>query len=328
MLAADFLAPHDFAKQHRRFPLAPPTSLHFVDAEGLFHLRPFVYGLTERTDAAGDIVFGDYVEETSERFDLRFFVVGETPRRIGPFELRHRLVGVEEGGALFLLGTDRFGRDQLSRLLYGGRISLFAGLLAGLLAVGLGLLLGAAAGYHGAFLDELLMRGGELVLALPWFYLLIAVRAVLPLTIDPTATMLLIVSVIGLVGWVTPARLVRGVVMSAKERDYVRVARGFGASELDLLRHHILPRTAGVALTQLAILVPRFIVAEATLSFLGLGVAEPVPSWGGMLAVLQQVHILASSWWMSVPAVALIGVVLSYHQLASALERQLSASAP
>ncbi len=304
--AADWIAPYGFSEQNRELPLAPPTRLHFVDAEGTWHLRPFSYRLREREDR-----LGEYVEDESEIFPLRFL-------------LRHRLFGVDEGAHLALLGTDRFGRDQLSRLLYGGRISLGAGLLAGFIAAFLGLAIGAVAGYYGGLADTVAMRLGDLFMAFPWLFLLIAVRAFLPLDLTPIETFGVIVTVIGALGWVRPARLVRGVVLSARERDYVRAARGFGGSDLYLLWRHVLPQTRTVLLTHLALAVPRFVLAEVTLSFLGLGIAEPMPSWGNMLAVLQQYHILVSAWWMSIPAAALVGVVLSYHHLASRLQKHLA----
>ncbi len=306
--AADWIAPYDFHEQNRELPLAPPSRLRFVDAEGTWHPRPFVYRLRERPDR-----LGEYVEDEGEIYPLRFFV-------------RHRLFGVDEGAHVALLGTDRFGRDQLSRLLHGGRVSLGAGLLAGLIAVGLGLAVGTAAGYYGGVVDTLAMRLGELFMAFPWLFLLIAVRAFLPLDLTPTETFAVIVAVIGVLGWVRPARLVRGVVLSARERDYVHAARGFGGSDLYLLWRHVLPQTRNVLLTHLALAVPRFVLAEVTLSFLGLGTPEPVPSWGNMLAVLQQYHILVSSWWMSIPAAALVGVILSYHHLASRLQKHMAAT--
>ena len=198
-----------------------------------------------------------------------------------------------------------------------------AGLLAAGLSLGLGLLLGAVAGFYGGWLDEILMRGAELFLALPWLYLLFAVRAFLPLHITPAQAFLLLITVIGLIGWARPARLIRGVVLSAKERDYVLAARGFGASDFYLLRRHILPQTFGVVLTQAALLIPQYILAEVTLSFLGLGVGEPVPSWGNMLGALQQYHVLASYWWMFIPGLVLIPVFLGYYTLANALHKRV-----
>lgn len=319
--AADWIAPYDYYEQHRELPLAPPTRLRFVDAEGGFHLRPFVYRLVERSGEPGE-----YVEDRSAIFPLRFLVAAP-PRRLGPLEVQRRLFGVDEPARILLLGSDRFGRDLFSRLLYGGRISLAAGLAAAAVAVGLGVVVGSAAGFWGGGLDALLMRLGELFMAFPALYLLVAVRAALPLDLEAVETFAVTVAVIALLAWVRPARLVRGVVLSARERDFVRAARGFGASDLYLLRRHVLPQTAAVVLTHLAVAVPRLVLAEVTLSFLGLGIAEPVPSWGLMLAELRRYEALVSYWWLSLPAVALIAVVIGYHHLASVLERRFAAAA-
>jgi peptide/nickel transport system permease protein len=232
---------------------------------------------------------------------------------------RIRLFGVDSPARIYILGTDQYGRDQFSRLLYGGRISLGAGLLAAALSLGVGWLAGASAGYCGGRTDDLIMRLAEFFVALPWLYLLFAVRAFLPLDVEPGRALLLLAGIIGLAGWARPARLVRGVVLSARERGYVLAARGFGASHLYILRRHVLPRTAGVALTQAALLVPQYVLAEVTLSFLGLGVGEPAPSWGNMLAALAQYHVLASYWWMLLPAVAIVPVFLGYLSLATAV---------
>lgn len=311
-LCAGFLAPYDPTQQNRSFPYAPPTPLRFVDAEGRFHPRPFVYRLVEREGAPGV-----YEEDRSRTYPVRFFARDAPPA--GVLAGRVRLFGVEEPARIFLLGTDGFGRDQLSRLLHGARISLFAGILATALSLGVGWLLGTLAGFYGRWLDAVLMRGAELFLALPWLYLLFAVRAVLPLQVSPGQAFLLLVLVIGLVDWARPARLVRGVVLSARERNYVLAARGFGASDFYLVRRHIAPRTFGLLLTQAALLVPQYVLAEVTLSFLGLGVSEPVPSWGNMLAALQRYHVLASYWWMWVPGLALVPVFLAYFALSEVL---------
>ncbi len=318
VLSAGFLAPYDYASQNRTLPFAPPTRIHFVDTHGEWHFRPFVYGLV---DQPGN--FGSYSEDLDQVFPVRFFVHGDEYKLIGNVTSHLHLLGVSEPGRIFLIGADGYGRDQFSRLLFGGRISLFSGLLAASLCLVVGSGFGVVAGFYGKWIDEMIMRLAELFLALPWLYLLFAVRAFLPLHITPTAAFLLLVMVIGLVGWARPARLVRGIVLSAKERNYVLAGRNFGASDLYLLRRHILPQTAGVLLTQAALLIPQYILAEVTLSFLGLGVGEPEPSWGNMLASLQQYHVLVSYWWMFIPGVALIPVFLSYFLLANALQKQL-----
>ncbi len=308
------LSPYDPKTQHRDTPWAPPTRIHFFDEGGRFHLRPFVHPLAADPDAPGG-----YVEQRDRAVPIRFFVRGEPYRLFGLLTAERRLFGVEPPARIFLLGTDGFGRDQLTRLLHGGRVSLLAGLLATAVALVLGMLLGSLSGFYGGRVDAALMRMTELVMVLPWLYLLLAVRAFLPLELAPLRAFLLVVGVIGLIGWAPPARLFRGVVLSAREREYVRAARGFGAGDGYLLVRHILPQIRGLALTQAAILIPRYILAEVTLSFLGLGIGEPVPSWGNLLGELQQYSVLASYWWMGSPAVSLIAVFLLYQAVASRL---------
>lgn len=311
---APFLAPYDPVRQHREFPFAPPSRIHLFDTEGRLHW-PFVYQW-EPTPGR----FDSYEEDTTRRFRIQLFVRGASYELAGAISPERHLLGVDDPGRIFLAGTDAYGRDGFSRLVCGAQISLLAGSLAAVLALALGLLVGSVAGFYGGWIDDVLMRGAELFLALPWLYLLLGVRGFLPLHLGPQETFLLVVAVIGSIGWARPARLVRGIVLSARERKYVVAGRGFGASNVYVFRRHVLPQTTGVILTQAALLIPQYIVAEVALSFFGLGIGEPVPSWGNMLASLRQYHVLTSYWWMSLPAVALVGVAATYHVLASAAQ--------
>jgi len=311
---AGFFTPYDPGEQDRDNTYQPPTRLHLVDAQSHFHFRPFFYPILNQENS-----FEPQKEETTKIIPLRFFTSGARYRLLGLIPCRLHLFGAESG-RIYLLGSDAYGRDQFSRILYGGQISLLAGLLGAFITLLLGASIGTTAGYYGGWRDSVLMRLAELFVALPWLYLLFALRAFLPLTVSPLEAFLLVVVVVATVGWARPARLIRGVVLSAKERDFVRAARGFGASNAYLLRRHILPETSSVLLTQAAILIPQFVLAEMTLSFLGLGVPEPLASWGNLLANLQQYSVLVSYWWMYLPALAIVPFFLGYLGLASALQ--------
>jgi peptide/nickel transport system permease protein len=322
VLFAGFFAPYGYAEQDRELPFAPPTALHFVDAAGKWHARPFVYGLTDDPDNPDG-----YLTDTSEIYPLRFLVQGGPYKVAGLLTTRRHLFGVAQPGRIFLMGTDSLGRDQFARFLFGGQLSLFAGVLAAALSLSLGIVIGGIAGFYGGWVDEVLMRGGELFLALPWLYLLLAVRAALPLHVSQGQVFLLLIGVVGLIGWARPARLIRGVVLSAKERNFVAAARGFGASSLYLLRRHVLPEAYGVILTQITLLIPEYILAEVTLTFLGLGVGEPMASWGTLLASLQEYYVLSTYWWMFLPALLLIPLFLAYYAAADAVQERLKAIA-
>jgi peptide/nickel transport system permease protein len=316
VVSAGFFAPYDPVEQDRKNPYLPPMRLHLMDVHGHPHVRPFVYALKLREGS-----FDQFEEDAREPHPVKFFERGARYRFLGFLPCRVHFFGADNT-RIYLLGTDAYGRDQFSRFLFGGQVSLLAGLLGAGLTLFIGLGIGAAAGYYGGWRDSLLMRLAELFLALPWLYLLFALRAFLPLAVSPLEAFFLVIAVIGMVGWARPARLVRGLVLSAKERDYVRAAQGFGASPGYLLRRHILPETYSVLLTQAAILIPQYILAEMALSFLGLGVPEPVPTWGNLLSSLQHYSVLVSYWWMYLPALLMVPFFLGYLGLASSLQER------
>jgi peptide/nickel transport system permease protein len=314
ILCAGFFAPYAPDEQNRAFPFAPPTPLHWRDEAGRIHLRPFVYGISANSENE------NYSEDWNAAYPVRFFV-SVKEERASQFGLH--LFSVQKPGHLFLLGTDEFGRDLFSRILYGGRISIAAGLLAMLIALVLGTLLGSIAGMAGGVVDSAIMRLAELGLALSWFYLLLAIRAFLPLRTPPLETFFLVAAVLGFTGWARPARLVRGVLLSAKERGFVMTARGFGAGPIYLFRRHLLPQVLPVIWTQAVILILQFIMAEVALSFLGLGAVEPLASWGNLLAELQSYRVITSYWWMFTPVVVLVLVSFSYFLLLNSLEKKV-----
>jgi peptide/nickel transport system permease protein len=227
--------------------------------------------------------------------------IDDTSRRFPVLIANGHLFSVDAPARLALFGTD--GCAMSSRVLHGNGWSPRS--CSDHLRAARRSDLGTLAGFFGGVVDRVLMRAADVFMALPWIYLLFAVRAALPLRIDTRATFLMLVAVLGVVGWARPVRMIRGIVLSARERTYVRAADGFGASAPYLLWRHILPHTYGLVLTQASVLIPQYLLAEVALSFLGLGIGEPTASWGGMLGTLQQYHVLTSYWWMLAPAVAL-----------------------
>lgn len=269
----DFLSPYSPARQHRDFPYAAP---------------------------------GRYAAA-----EVRWFVRGDPYRWLGVVPASIRLFGAREPGRVFLLGTDEFGRDWYSRLCHGASISLLLAPSAALLSLALAAVLGACAGYRGGFVDAVVMRASEVFVVLPWFYVAVALRAALPLNVSGPTTIVIVFALLAALGCAAPARLFRGVVLSLTHREFVLAARAAGADGTRILRAHVLPHLWPALWTQFLLSVPAYIVTEVTLSFLGLGVAEPTPTWGGMLAPLQQYVVLTSYPWMFAPGVTIVAVCVA-----------------
>ncbi len=318
VLFAGFLVPYDVGSQNRELPFAPPSRIHIFDSGG--HLRPpFIYSWKPLQEG-----LAEYDEDRSRPFPIQFFVRVDKYQLAGFIPCEHHLFGTAAPSQIAILGTDGFGRDVFSRALTGGQVSLLTGILATIITITVGSLLGALAGFYGGRLDDILMRAADLFLALPWLYLLFAVRAFLPLQVEPKRAFAILSCIIGLVGWAKPARLVRGIFLSVRERNFVHAARGFGARDSYIIRRHLLPEASGVILTQVALLIPQYVLAEITLSFLGLGIGEPVPTWGNMLNALMQTNVLQSYWWMITPGLITIPFFLGYHLLGTAMDEHAS----
>ena len=310
VLFAGFFAPYDANEQNRNLVFAPPVPIHFWDPSHSYYFRPFVY---QRVLSRG--TFNRYLEDRKKPFPLHLFVSGSSYKLLGLIGSHTHLFGIDKPAQISILGTDGFGRDEFSRLLYGGRISLFSGLLGCSLSLSLALVLGGVAGYYGRWIDELVMRASELFMTVPWLYLLLGLRAYLPPQTDSTQIFFFLLAALGILGWPRPARLIRGLVLSAKHRDYVAASKSFGASDLYVLRKHVLPAASSVTITQLSLNLPQYVLAEITMSFLGLGISPPTPSWGNMLAELQNSFVLQSCWWMFAPAMCLVAIFLTYSRL-------------
>jgi peptide/nickel transport system permease protein len=294
--AAPLVSPHDPATKYDDRMHAPPTRLHLRDEAGNWHW-PFFHPLR-----LADRLESRFEEDASRTVRLKLFTRGV-------------LIAEEDPAAgLWLpLGADSYGRDLFARILYGARVSLGVSLLAVLGSLLLGVIVGSVAGYFGGALDEALMRLAEMVVVLPTVYLVLALRAVLPLVLEPAQIFALMAGIFALVGWPFVARGVRGIVASERRREYAEAARAAGAGHARILVRHLLPATAGHLGIQATLLLPAFILAEATLSFVGVGFLDPTPTWGTMLHDAASVSALAQFPWLLAPAGGIFVVVLGVN---------------
>jgi peptide/nickel transport system permease protein len=295
-LLAPVLAPNDIHEKFVDYPNAPPTRPHIIDDAGAWH-APFVYRSTllNRLEQT-------YREDRETRVPIAWFAGGRI------------LTSAEPAAPLLLLGADSYGRDVFSRLLYGARTSLGLALVAALGAMLLGASIGGLAGYSGGILDDALMRATDVVMVLPGMYVVLALRAVLPPVLAASTVFGLLALIFAIVGAPFIARGVRAIVRAERSLDYASAARALGASDARLLVRHLLPAARGFIGVEMTLLVPAFIVAEATLSFVGLGFPETVASWGTMLQeASSNVRVFAEFPWLLSPAAAMFLVVLGLN---------------
>jgi peptide/nickel transport system permease protein len=294
-IGAPVLAPYAVDRQFRGQLNAPPTVLRVRDEAGAWH-APFIYPwtLTNQLEQR-------YEEDRSRRVPISWFSGGHVVSSSDPLT------------PLFLLGADGFGRDVFSRLLFGARTSLGLSLVAAAGALFIGALAGGIAGYAGGWLDDLLMRLSDFVLVLPAMYVALALRSVLALVLPPLQVFLLLTGIFAIVGAPFIARGVRAIVRSEKQLEYGVAAVSLGASHARVLLQHLLPAARGFIVVELVLLVPAFIVAEATLSYVGLGFPDPVASWGTMLHDAANVRAFADFPWLLSPAAAMFLVVLALN---------------
>jgi peptide/nickel transport system permease protein len=290
---SDFLAPcpPDVLDLNQFF--APPSRIHFLDAQGEFHWRPFVY----RMELA-DLEQARYRERMDHAYPLEFFCAGYRYLFLGFIPASIHLVGCRSGGSFHPWGTDDLGRDVLARTLAGARSSLLVLLLGLAVCSAAGVAVGACAGMLGGWVDTVLMRFSEFVLALPALYLVLALQALLPPRMPGWLASCLAAGTIAAVTWPPLARGVRGLILQVQNDHYVEAARVLGASGLQVFRRHVLPALAPFTLAQITVIAPVFILGEVILSFLNVGIQGSTVSWGGMLrGLMQHPRELHQFWW-------------------------------
>ncbi len=313
-LFAEFTAPYTPQERTAKYAQGRPMGIHFIDEQGSFYLRPFVYArVTKRDKVTLRLV---PTIDTTTKWPIKLFVRGDRYKIWGWFESDIHLFGVEGKRAfVHLLGTDQLGRDMFSRLLYATRTSLSVGAIGVLLSFVLGIILGGIAGYFGGMVDNLIMRMIEFIRSIPTLPLWLALAAALPRDWTALQVYISITAILALIGWTHLARRVRGKLLSLREEDFVLAARLSGCSHTRIVARHMLPSFMSYMIVDLTISFPYIIMAETALSFLGLGMREPIVSWGVLLYSAQNIRSMILMPWLLIPGLVVIIAVIAFNFL-------------
>ncbi len=315
VLIAEFLAPYNLHTRNVEKIYSPPQSLRLFH-EGKF-IGPFVYATTYRLDMAKLKLI--YTDDVTKPQKIRFFCRGDQYRFWGLFKSDLHLFCAAKGGSVYLLGTDRLGRDVLSRIIYGARVSLTIGLLGIIISFTLGITFGGIAGYYGGVIDLVVQRVIEVIQALPTIPLWLVLAAIMPVTWSPLLVYFGITVILGLLDWTGLARAVRSKLLALREEDYVLAAQLMGASPRRIIARHLVPGFMSHLIASATISIPTMILGETALSFLGLGLRPPITSWGVLLVEAQNINVVALYPWLMLPVVPVILVILAFNFLGDGL---------
>jgi peptide/nickel transport system permease protein len=314
---ADFFCPTSLSQIDLQSSFIPPQQVHFIDHQGKFHLVPFVYNYTYTLDPKTFQVY--WAEDESKAYEIKFFVRGSEYKLLGLIPSKLHLFGVDEGGTVYLLGTDKLGRDLWGKACEAGRISLSMSLFSTLISIAFGSVLGVASGYYGGAMDNILQRFTEFVAAFPSLPLWMALAALVPKTADSFHVFVGMACIFALLSWTTLAREVRGKVLALRETDFILAAKEMGASDARIIFRHLYPNTLSHVIVILTLTIPGVILAESFLSFLGIGITEPLTSWGLMMRPATYIQTLGQNVWILMPVVFIIVAVLGFNFMGDGL---------
>lgn len=320
----EFLSP--YALDHSsNFAEAGPTRIHFIDAEGKFHFRPFVYGMEKKLDLKTRR--RSYVEDPNLIYPIYFFVQGDAYKLFGLIPTDRHLYGVDQttnpDAMILIMGADALGRDWFTRILYGGRLSLMIGLIGQFLTLLFGTTLGVISGYYGGVVDMIIQRTTEFLNAFPDIPLFMALAAAIPSFWSPLAVYFMLTLILSFVRWGGLARQVRGMILSLREREYVLAAKSAGANDARLMFRHLLPGTLSHVVVIATLSIPGMILAETALSWLGLGLRPPLTSWGVLLQDAATVRAINTTPWELWTVPFILVTILAYNMLGDGLRDAL-----
>ena len=320
---AEFFSPY-LVETQTELNEIPPQWPHFINLDGSFQLRPFVYGYTEEIDPV--LRKRSYTPDTAQKYEVFFFVKNEDYKLLGFIPANIHLYGPhpdQEGAHVNIFGTDRLGRDMVSRIIYGGRLSLLIGLIGVFLTLFFGSTLGAISGYYGGTTDMVVQRTTEFLAAFPDIPLFMALAAAIPVKWSPILVYFMLTIILAFVRWGGLARQVRGLVLSLREREYVLAAQSFGASDRRVMFQHLIPNAMSHIIVIATLSIPGMILAETALSFIGLGLRPPLTSWGVLLQEVSNVRAIRFAPWLLIPVPFMITVILGFNMLGDGLRDAL-----
>jgi peptide/nickel transport system permease protein len=314
---ADIFTPYSLYFNDPDLANAPPTRVYWQDRSGAYR-SPYVFKVERTFDA--DTFQQTYSEKRDVRYPIKLFAKGESYKILGFIPCDVHLFGVDSPARIFLLGSDINGRDNFSRLFFGGQKSLTIGFLGLLISFPVGIIYGAVSGFLGGLADTIMMRVAEAIMSVPTFYLLIGMAAILPAGMPSSTRFALITVILSFISWAGLARIIRGMVLSIREEEFVQAAVAAGMSEFKTVLKHVIPQTASFVIVAATLQVPNFILSESGLSFIGLGIQQPDASWGNMLkAALDNVNDLINQPWLIAPGFAIFVTILCYNTVGDVL---------